>query len=46
MKTLFALFIALGLTVPVATAAFAGPEDCAEGQSWDEATESCVGGSE
>ena len=38
MKTLFALLVALGLAVT--TAAYA--QDCEEGQTWDEATESCV----
>jgi len=42
MKTLVALVVALGLSAPFATAAFAGPGDCAEGQVWDEDTESCV----
>lgn len=40
MKTLVALLVALGLSAPFATVAFAG--DCEEGQTWDEASESCV----
>jgi len=38
MKTLFAILVALGLTAT--SAAYA--QDCEEGQTWDEATESCV----
>ena len=37
-KTLFAFLVALGLTVT--TTAYA--QDCEQGQTWDEATESCV----
>lgn len=42
MKTLVALVVALGLTTPFATAAFAGPDDCTDGQVWDEDTQTCV----
>ena len=38
MKTLFAMIFALGLTVT--TGAYA--QDCEEGQTWDETSESCV----
>lgn len=42
MKTLLALLVASGLMVSLSTAAIAGLEDCMDGESWDEATESCV----
>lgn len=38
MKTLIAMIFALGLTVT--TGAYA--QDCEEGQTWDETSESCV----
>ncbi|MGD8356202.1 MAG: hypothetical protein PVJ46_08525 [Methyloceanibacter sp.] len=37
-KTLFAFLVALGLTVTAAAYA----QDCGEGQTWDETSESCV----
>jgi hypothetical protein len=37
-KTLFAFLVALGLTVTAAAYA----QDCEEGQTWDETSESCV----
>jgi len=42
MKTLFAVLVALGLMGPLATAAFAGPDDCGDGQIWDDNSQSCV----
>jgi hypothetical protein len=42
MKTLVALVVALGLMAPFATVAFAGPDDCKDGQVWDEDTQTCV----
>ncbi len=42
MKTVFALLVALGLMAPFATAAFAGPDDCGDGQVWDEDSQACV----
>jgi hypothetical protein len=38
MKTLFALFVALGLTVSAAAYA----QDCEDGMTWDPDTETCV----
>jgi len=42
MKTVFAVLVAMGLMGPLATAAFAGPDDCGDGQVWDEDSQSCV----
>jgi len=42
MKFVFALLVALGLSAPFATAAFAGPDDCTDGQIWDEDSGACV----
>jgi hypothetical protein len=40
MKTVLALLVALGLLAPIATAAFA--DDCPQGQTWDEDSQTCV----
>lgn len=42
MKTVIAFLVALGMSLSFATAAFAGPDDCADGQTWDEDSQSCV----
>ncbi|WP_292523878.1 hypothetical protein [Methyloceanibacter sp.] len=42
MRTVIAFVVALGLSASFATVAFAGPDDCADGQTWDEATQTCV----
>jgi hypothetical protein len=42
MKIVFAVLVALGLMGPLATAAFAGPDDCGDGQMWDDDSQACV----